>query len=318
MKKFIVILGLIFLITISTANAELTLESSNTEYKLRDKDVFVIDTLKVLESDDINEFVYALPEDSYSISVYFGTNRFVPDVMEGKIYSEFNSSVKDITVLYRTRSLVSKKGYFAVEHVMDFDVKDAVIRVTLPEESALDKAITDTKKGSISPDPDIAGNDGLHDFFVWNLGEKTKGETTHIIVIFENKKEVLETALRALIMIAVVLFLFYIVSDKYKHIKSAKKDLSKENKGEKQEHEEPKTESKESGDKEEELEKHLKEDEKEVIRVLKLKEGSCEQGTLRIATDFSKAKLSRLLMELEQRKIIKKESRGKKNIVFLK
>ena len=56
----------------------------------------------------------------------------------------------------------------------------------------------------------------------------------------------------------------------------------------------------------------------QVARVLKLKEGSCEQGTLRIATGFSKAKLSRLLMEMEERHIIYKEQRGKKNVIFLR
>ena len=64
--------------------------------------------------------------------------------------------------------------------------------------------------------------------------------------------------------------------------------------------------------------KHLKEDEQQIIRILEQKEGSCEQGTLRIITDFSKAHLSRLLMELESRKIIHKEKKGKKNIVYLK
>ena len=66
------------------------------------------------------------------------------------------------------------------------------------------------------------------------------------------------------------------------------------------------------------IEKHLKEDEEQIVNILKRKEGSCEQGTLRVVTGFSKATLSRLLSELEARKIVYKEKRGKKNIVFLK
>jgi len=66
------------------------------------------------------------------------------------------------------------------------------------------------------------------------------------------------------------------------------------------------------------IENHLKEDEEQVINLLKLKEGKCEQGTLRVATGFSKAKLSMLLKELEERKIIHKEKSGKKNLVYLK
>jgi uncharacterized membrane protein len=66
------------------------------------------------------------------------------------------------------------------------------------------------------------------------------------------------------------------------------------------------------------IENHLKEDEEQVVNILKQREGNCEQGTLRVITGFSKAKLSGLLMELEARKIVHKEKRGKKNLVFLK
>lgn len=66
------------------------------------------------------------------------------------------------------------------------------------------------------------------------------------------------------------------------------------------------------------MRKHLKEDEEQVVNILENREGSCEQGTLRVITGFSKAKLSVLLSELEQRKIVHREKRGKKNLVFLK
>jgi uncharacterized membrane protein len=64
--------------------------------------------------------------------------------------------------------------------------------------------------------------------------------------------------------------------------------------------------------------KHLKDDEQQIVRILKKRKGSCEQGTLRVVTGFSKASLSRLISELEARKIIYKEKRGKKNLIFLK
>lgn len=67
-----------------------------------------------------------------------------------------------------------------------------------------------------------------------------------------------------------------------------------------------------------EIEKHLKEDERLIVEVLKAKQGRCSQATMRMATDFSKAKLSRLLMELEDRNVIQKEKEGKRNLVFLK
>lgn len=64
--------------------------------------------------------------------------------------------------------------------------------------------------------------------------------------------------------------------------------------------------------------KYLKEDERIILRVLQSRRGKLSQGTLRIITSFSKAKLSRLLSELEERGIVYREKRGKKNLVFLR
>lgn len=66
------------------------------------------------------------------------------------------------------------------------------------------------------------------------------------------------------------------------------------------------------------VDKYLKEDEKTVVSILRQRGGIVSQSTLRIAGNFSKATLSRILKELEQRNIIKKEQRGKKNLVILK
>ena len=63
---------------------------------------------------------------------------------------------------------------------------------------------------------------------------------------------------------------------------------------------------------------HLKEDEKQIVNILRQREGKSEQGTLRIVSGFPKSTLSRILKELEERNIVYKEKRGKKNMVFLR
>lgn len=65
-------------------------------------------------------------------------------------------------------------------------------------------------------------------------------------------------------------------------------------------------------------EKYLKDEEKIVYKILKSREGRCEQGTLQVIMGFSKASLSRLLEEMETRGIIEKIKKGKKNLVHLK
>ena len=66
------------------------------------------------------------------------------------------------------------------------------------------------------------------------------------------------------------------------------------------------------------IDKFLKDDERAVVNILRQREGICSQPTLRVVGNFSKATLSRLLSELEERNIIKKEKRGKKNLVILR
>lgn len=62
----------------------------------------------------------------------------------------------------------------------------------------------------------------------------------------------------------------------------------------------------------------LKPDEQKIVDILKKKNGECEQVTLQLITSHPKATLSRILKELEERNIIKKISKGKKNIIVLK
>jgi len=67
-----------------------------------------------------------------------------------------------------------------------------------------------------------------------------------------------------------------------------------------------------------EVGRHLKEDEKQIVNILKEREGKAEQGTIRVVSGMPKSSLSRILKELEERNIIYKEKRGKKNMVFLR
>ena len=61
----------------------------------------------------------------------------------------------------------------------------------------------------------------------------------------------------------------------------------------------------------------LSSDEQKVLRILKEQPGT-PQNTLRLKTDFSKSKLSRLLKDLETRGLVKKEAEGKTFRVYLK
>lgn len=61
----------------------------------------------------------------------------------------------------------------------------------------------------------------------------------------------------------------------------------------------------------------LKEDEKEVLRFIIDNEGEVEQRDIVENLDYSKAKISRLVSDLEDRSLVKKEKKGRVNVVEL-
>ncbi len=61
----------------------------------------------------------------------------------------------------------------------------------------------------------------------------------------------------------------------------------------------------------------LNEDEQKVMKAVKEQDG-VSQATLRIRTDMSKTKLSFILSDLEKKNLVKKISKGKTNLIYLK
>ena len=122
-------------------------------------------------------------------------------------------------------------------------------------------------------------------------------------------------AVLLLVLLGIIFYLLYSFWKKYqKYPKAVKAKIDKKMYEEKS----PTTYVMEHIIIEDEVEKHLKEEERIIVRLLRQREGKCEQGTLCIISNFSKATLSRLLVELEQRGIIRKEKQGKKNMVYLR
>ena len=100
-----------------------------------------------------------------------------------------------------------------------------------------------------------------------------------------------------------VLGIYFIYSSK--NLEGEKKDIEKEKK------------QKEKDEKFDLILSTLDEDEKKVMKLVREQDG-IQQSTLRIRVDFSKAKLSAILTDLEKRNLIKKVEKGKTNQIFLK
>ncbi|MBW2997308.1 hypothetical protein KY349_03135 [Candidatus Woesearchaeota archaeon] len=265
-----------------------------------EQDKVLVESYLLFASEQSTNFSVELPYDASSI-----TNEV--DGFEYPAILEFNKLMfylrgnRLVTYDYLTRELLEKDTFVASINA-PFDTEKMTIRLSLPEGAILEKPM---RKGavqgsSIFPKPKTLDTDGRAISVIWQFEDLKKGDEVALYLKYKRPSNY-KTPLTIVIIAALVI----IVSSAYITRKSRKHSRTQESKAEKPAEQRV-------------IESHLKEDEEQIINILKLKEGSCEQGTLRIATGFSKAKLSGLLKELQERKVIHKEKRGKKNLVFLK
>lgn len=256
-----------------------------------DKAVVEIDI--ILNENATEDIHFNLPPDYKALSAYVDGRPVSPVIEEDVLGISLNHSSR-VKFNYITREFLDKSN-FLMNMKLDFDADNLVVKLVLPEGASLKKRIKegDLTSGSIYPKPDKATTDGKSLIFYWIRQGMAEGEEISIFVQVKPKKPYFGIIASLIIMLIIVgVGLYYALSRKPKTKVIVKK--------------------------EDMYEKHLKEEEEQIVNVLKQKEGKCEQGTLRVVTGMSKASLSRLLSELEARKIIYKEKRGKKNLVFLR
>jgi len=284
MGKLLLVM-LVFLITpICLAQ---TTEMDSYDLKILYNKVLVVNEIVFDETHDTNFFIN-IPKDASALSLYINDELQEPAIKDNKIRLTY-FSVKKIKLSYITKEPLEKDSIL-INLISPFETKLFNVTLTLPEESVLEKPLENGMGGSIYPKPDKATTDGRSLIFEWQRQDMEKDQELAIFVKYKSKPRLgLLFWSLALIIIGLVMYTF-----------SRK----------------PKVER--IIEKEEAMEIHLKEDEEQIVTILKNREGKCEQGTLRVITGFSKATLSRLLKELEDRKIVYKEKRGKKNLVFLK
>jgi uncharacterized membrane protein len=266
-----------------------TIENLETEFYLFESNIVVETSINL--SENTAQFEWLVPEDAESISVNIEGKKENFTKTESKII--INTTAKNIKISYLTEEFIDNEN-FLLSFIAPTHIKDANFSLILPEGAVLKKPLKNGVSGSIYPKPSSVSTDGRSLIFAWSLSEMEKGSELPIFVSYKLQKDYTYLIVFLIIMLSAALSSAFAIYKKKPKIqeKIIREDL---------------------------IEKHLKEDEEIIVNVLKKRENkACEQGTIRIITGFSKASLSRLLKELEDRKVIKKEKRGKKNIIFLK
>ncbi len=297
MKRLKLILVLVMFLLAANICAALAFESQTTRYSIVDKNV-VVQSVFNLTREYTGAVALGIAPDAEVVEVYLDGVKTEAEARDG-ILTINASSAKEISISYITKELIDKSN-FLLNIPVEYDTSSMKIILVLPEGVTLKNQITDMA-GSIYPKPDKSGTDGKSLIFTWERNSLKQGEELSIFVMYEEKANYVPIIAILVVLVLTLAYLFYTKS-----------------KAEKQPQKQVEEKIEETPEKELEILEHLKEDEKQIIRVLKQRDGSCEQGTLRVVTSFSKAHLSRLLSELEARKVVHKEKRGKKNLVFLK
>ena len=291
-KYFPTLFALIFLVLFFTTDmvSAQSLETAHYTFKIQNSRVFVDFKLVFQNVENIN-LVLDLPDDSYNIKIFLDNlSGKVSFIDESAKKIKIKKTIKELELSYVSRELLKDKLFITTVKI-PYNCTTFESRVILSQEYLLEKPFRgeDFETASIYPRPDRVESDGQNLIFIWHLDSVKAGETFQLVLLIKKRVPFLIYLLIiSLVSLVVSLYLY----SKKKHpiiIRKVDKVTS-----------------------------HLKEDEEQIINVLKKRGGVCEQGTLRVITGMSKSNLSRIIKELEERRIIKKIKKGKRNIISLK
>jgi len=302
--RFICILALVIALFSSAALAQE--ESEDISLSKHQINMYIaynkvlVESRMLFSAKQTTNFSIELPYDARDITNKVDNFEY-PAILDFNKLLFFLKENKYVMYSYITDELLEGDSFIASLDV-PFDTEQMLIELELPEKAVLEKPM---RNGAVSgsavyPRPKALETDGRVIMVVWEFNDLKKGDELAFYVKFKKPFRYFVHTIIAIIGVLVIILAVMYAVFRRKTKKPSPSIVVEQFKEEK------------------DIEKHLKEDEEQIVNILKLKEGQCEQGTLRVATGFSKAKLSGLLKELEERKIIHKEKRGKKNLVFLK
>ena len=268
-------LGMIILFS-GIANAQM-IKEYDLSISIIDSTALVSQSIK---TDFANTISLKLPEDARITDISVENYTFKGGILEAKTDGEFR-------LKYLTREIIEKAdNYYLVQRTpFPFDTEDFKMKVILPE-----SAVLDTPE-SAYPSPKITSN-GVNIILEWEKSGLKKGESFAVFVIFRKISSYNWIAIASIIIIMIAVSFMVLRSLRLRKVGKPKGKIRK---------------------KTEPGELHLLESESAVMNALKKLGGEGWQKQLQIQTGFSKAKLSRVIRDLEARKLIRKIPLGNTN-----
>lgn len=163
------------------------------------------------------------------------------------------------------------------------------VTVSLPFGSVLaeESRLSGAGLQPFEPDYGVQGSDGRRIFVRWALDKPTIGDTLNVAVVYEQLGTA-QISMFAVIIVAMIAAFFFAVT--YFFRRSSVREMLPV----------------------------LNQSERHVVEILLREKGSVDQRSIVKETDFSKAKVSRIIQDLANRGVLEKVSRGRKNLIRLK
>jgi uncharacterized membrane protein len=263
-----------------------------------EKNLTVKNTVTLAFNHSISNFDYPFKNNIYNLEIEskydFADCTPVDNVISCKFVSKGEENRTQITFEFETRDnikIVEGEYKFEVNYPIDNFVHRIFNMVYLPETATLSTSIPNE---SFSPRYGKTGSDGRHIVIYWEREDIKPGDDLYFSVSY--KIPVSEMPMGSIygVAITVVIAVIIIVALGIFYMKSIRKESI------------------------EVVMPLLKRDEKKIIDILRERGRTTNQRVLVRETDFSKAKVSRLVASLKERGIIDVEHIGRTNKVTLR
>ncbi len=222
----------------------------------------------------------------------------------------------DVSVSFITNKPVEQttKSFFVWDLASPTAADALAVSVTLPDGAVLDKPLSNSS-GSVYPKPHAVETDGRKIRFTWRYSNTSAGSIAAILIIYTTPSQQTAQLVFPLAAAAILAAAAYAIFRFRSRIRSplSHRAAPKETVVQLS----PKQKLPE-GQAQPLLEQHLLKDELAVVELLRSAPNkTLKQKEILRKTEFSKAKLTRLLRNLEERRLVEKSPEGKTNIIRL-
>ncbi len=285
MKRLVGVL-IIALIVLSQAGLAADIWQYNVNIELGDENVYNIDILLVNYTS--NTFSMLIPGSPYDVKIYTDATCYHEDTVWGE---QIDCGIPNrdkliIDISYKEPNKITEKGsyyIFSDSVIMPLSVEKFSYKIRLPEGNGI--IVGDD---AYSPNEALLLSDGRSSSLYWGMENLAKGSKFDASVAYENigifDYSVIEYTLIALILLVIVGIIFMKYLSKKKEVKIVLPIL--------------------------------KSDEKLIFETLIKHKPGVKQKVIVIESGYSKAKVSKVLKNLQERGLLKLERIGRTNKIY--